>query len=334
MASPPEAGSTPTIELLDVTKRFGKLTALQEVSLSIDEGETCGLVGESGSGKTTLGRCVLKLSRIDSGRIVFKGKRIDDLPEPTFRAYRRSVQFVFQNPLASFNPFYKIETSLLENSRLNRGMGKQLRLERIRSEIERVGLPRRVLDVKPTRLSGGQLQRAALARALVTDPDFIVLDEPSSALDISTRGQIITLLMDIQRERGVSYLIISHDLRVVRSIAHRVFVMYLGEIVESGTNEAVFESPKHPYTRALLKASKMEVPEGVLQASDVLHGEVTQADVALPGCKLAPRCAYASDRCHQELQALVDVGTGQMVRCWQATEGGTSSPERPERGRA
>jgi len=333
MASSPEVGSPPTIKVEDVTKRFGKLTALHRVSFGIGEGETCGLVGESGSGKTTLGRCVLKLLRIDAGRIEFRGKRIDNLPERAFRAYRRSVQFVFQNPLASFNPFYKIETSLLENTRLNPGVTRQKRLERIRSEIERVGLPKRVLEVKPTRLSGGQLQRAALARALVTDPSFIVLDEPSSALDISTRGQIITLLMDIQRERGVSYLIISHDLRVVRSIAHRVFVMYLGEIVESGSNEAVFESPKHPYTRALLRASKMEAPAGVLQARDVLHGEVTQADVALPGCKLAPRCAYANDRCHEELQALVDTGDAHMVRCWRTTEARASSPEWVERGR-
>lgn len=308
------------LQIEGVSKRFSTLRAVSDVTLSLREGETLGLVGESGSGKTTLALCLVNIYKADTGRILFRGKEVQGLPEHRFRRYRGAIQYLFQDPMGSFNPFYSIGHSLNEYAKLNTDLAPKERRSRIEAELERVGLPARVITSKPTSLSGGQLQRAALARVLLTEPELIILDEPTSALDMSTRGQIITLLQEIQAERHVSYLIISHDLRVVRTMANRVAVMYLGEIVEAADNETLFTAPHHPYTRALLNASEMRHLSSRVTDRDVLHGEVTEMQSVAKGCKLAPRCPYALKSCSTQDQELVSVVGGHTVRCWRTTD--------------
>jgi len=313
------------LEVRGVGKSFEDLKAVDDVTFSIKPGETLGLVGESGSGKTTLGKCILKLQTNEEGVIIYGDQEIQALSESEFRPYRAEIQMLFQNPLTSFNPLFTIQTSILEYCNLNGELATEKeRIARAKREIERVNLPMRTLSSKPNQLSGGQLQRAALARVLVTDPKIIVLDEPTSSLDMSTRGQIIGLLKHIQNDLEVSYLIISHDLRVIRSIAHRVMVMYLGEIVEEASNKELFSLPGHPYTRALLKAASVK---GVFEGGkhkDVLQGEVTQSSGEYSACKLATRCQYAKDRCFEERQKLNFLSEEHAIRCWRVLEGDLS----------
>ncbi|MBK8021230.1 MAG: ABC transporter ATP-binding protein [Chloroflexi bacterium] len=256
--------SAPLIAVEDALKTFTvrkrslrrvRMTALDHISLTIGQGETVGLVGESGSGKSTLGRAILNLTRLDSGRILYKNAEIQNLRESEFRPLRRKLQMVFQNPLTSFNPMITIEAALLDSMRLVTDMDLEAKRRRVLKLLDQVELNNRFATLYPYEMSGGQLQRAALARALAPDPDFIFLDEPTAALDMSIKGQIVNLLLRLQRETSASFIFVSHDLRVVRYIADRVLVMHNGKIVESGDKTQIFDHPQHAYTQKLLSAT-------------------------------------------------------------------------------
>ncbi len=236
-------------------RTVGHVYAVDGVSLSVEEGQTYGLVGESGCGKTTLGRSVLRLVDITDGSVNFDGTDLAKLPAEEMRTYRRRLQMVFQDPLGSLNPRQNIE-SILSEGMAAHGIGgtREERREKIRDILAKVGLPANALSRYPHEFSGGQRQRIGIARALATNPKIIVLDEPVSALDVSIQAGILNLLLDLQQQFGLSYLFVSHDLSVVKHLAHHVAVMFKGEIVEQGPAEQVFGSPRHDYTRKLLDA--------------------------------------------------------------------------------
>jgi oligopeptide/dipeptide ABC transporter ATP-binding protein len=295
--------------------RRRETVALDGVDVSVMPGETVGIVGESGSGKSTLGRAIVRLLRLDAGRIFFEGREVQDLDDAAFRPLRARLQMVFQNPLASFNPAMTIGDALVDAMRLVDGLGAAEKRERAASLLAEVQLDGRFAALYPYEMSGGQLQRVALARALAPGPKLVFLDEPTSALDMSIRGQVVNLLLRLQRESGVAFLFVSHDLRVIRYCAHRLVVLYLGEVVESAPKETLFAAPRHPYTDALLASTRLGGGERRL----ALHGEAT-ADTPEASCRLAPRCPHALPRCRTERQQLREIAPGHLVRCWRAEE--------------
>lgn len=297
------------------------MTAVDDVSLIVRRGETVGLVGESGSGKSTLGRAILRLLDLDGGKILFEGQEIQGLSEREFRPLRTKLQMVFQNPATSFNPAMTIGQTLVDAMCLSRHLTLKQKEQRALALLDQMELDERFVALYPYEMSGGQLQRVALARALAPEPDFIFLDEPTAALDMSIRGQIINLLLSLQRQSSLSFIFVSHDLRVIRYIAHYVYVMYLGQIVEAGPKHAVFETPRHPYTRALLAATLIgQAERGEMRRTGMLAGEVIQRTPDFAGCKLYGRCRYATERCAHEPQALRTVAPDHWVRCWRAEE--------------
>jgi peptide/nickel transport system ATP-binding protein/oligopeptide transport system ATP-binding protein len=321
-ATPTLKAPQPILLVEDAVKRFElrqrslrreTMTALDHVSLTLTRGETIGLVGESGSGKSTVGRAILRLLSIDSGRIVFDGREIQDLDDAAFRPLRAEIQMVFQNPAASFNPTMTIGDALADAMRLIGIDRASERRARALSLLSRMQLDERFIDLYPYEMSGGQLQRVALARALAPEPRLIFLDEPTAALDMSIRGQIVNLLRGLQREGALSFIFVSHDLRVIRHVADRVVVMYLGQVVEEGPKATLFATPRHPYTQALLAATRV-TRESDAQA---LSGEAVGS--ARRGCRLAPRCPYALAAC-AEPQVLREIAPGHKVRCWRAEE--------------
>ncbi len=286
------------------------LRAVDGVSFTLREGETLGLVGESGCGKSTLARAILQLQRPTSGSVKWRGRELTTLSERELRPLRRELQVVFQDPYAALNPRMTLAEALgepLEIHRLHEGR----RAERLRELAAMVGLREELLSRTPDALSGGQRQRACIARALAVEPRLLVLDEPVSALDVSVLAQVLNLLVDLQQRLGLSYLFISHDLRVVEYVSDRVAVMYLGRIVETGPREALFRAPGHPYTQALLAA-------GEARASG-LEGEAGDASQVSSGCAFAPRCPMVMEQCRAEAPALD--GDGQRVACHRAWEG-------------
>lgn len=318
------------LELIDITKNFQvrtgilgseKLTAVDNVSFKIDERETVGLVGESGCGKSTIGKSIVKLINIDEGKIRFTDNDISHLSEKDFRKYRKDIQMVFQNPLASFNPLFTIHQSLLDALSLNpQYRSKSEKNGKVSDLLEMVKLPRNFAEKRPHELSGGQLQRIGLARALAPNPRFIFLDEPTSALDMSIRGQIVNLLLDLQDVYKTAYLFVTHDLRVIYFVADRVLVMYLGQIVESGSRDVIFHAPLHPYTHGLLAATLIGRDEGQeVRPISRLKGEVVQPHAERTGCKLYSRCGFATSEC-LEPQHLREVAENHWVRCWRAEE--------------
>jgi peptide/nickel transport system ATP-binding protein len=295
-----------------------RIPAVDGVSLSVGRAETVAVVGESGSGKSTLGRLVLRLLRPDSGRITLVGRDIQNLTDAAFRPLRQHVQMVFQNPLMSFDPFYTIGASIRETMRLRRSGGTGD--AQVGELLDEVGLTPRFAHLRPRSVSGGELQRAALARALAPYPELVVLDEPTSALDMSIQGQVLSLLRDLQQERGLSYLLATHDLRVVRMVSHRVEVMYLGQVMETAPTRELFAQPLHPYTLGLLYASDLA---GRSEASDRkyrIRGALSYPPAGFSGCRLVGRCPFAVERC-KEPQQLVAVGPHHSVRCWRAVAG-------------
>ena len=288
--------------------------AVDDVSFSIDEGETLGLVGESGCGKSTLGRLVLRLVDATSGTIRWRGEPIEQLRGRAMRPYRRQLQAVFQDPYASLNPRMRAWEIVAEPIRnFERVPEAQIR-ERVASLFERVGLRADQLPRYPYEFSGGQRQRLGIARALAPRPRLIVCDEPVSALDVSVQAQVINLLVGLQREFGLSYLFVAHDLAVVEHISRRVAVMYLGRIVELAPTEAIFASPQHPYTEALLSA--VPVPDPTVQRKRIiLGGDVPSPIAPPPGCRFHTRCPYAFDRCRVEEPKLVAVAPGRLAAC-------------------
>jgi ABC-type oligopeptide transport system ATPase subunit len=245
----------PLLEARELTKRFQvrqswteriSVTAVDRLSFRAEAGRTIALVGESGCGKTTVGKLVLGLMKPDQGAVYFRGRTLEEWAARAPSEYRRAVQMVFQNPLSSFNPMLSIGATLVDSMRLRSDLNRSARRDEAARLLERVGLPKEYAERFPSEMSGGQLQRVGVARALAPNPRMIFLDEPTSALDMSVRGQIMNLLLDLQSEYGLTYLLVSHDLRVVRAMAHYVHVMYLGQVVEEGPVEQVLTHPQHP----------------------------------------------------------------------------------------
>ncbi|MDQ6923045.1 MAG: ABC transporter ATP-binding protein [Pseudomonadota bacterium] len=315
----------PLLEVANVTKHYavrggvlgrarGEVHAVDDVSFAIAEGETLGLVGESGCGKTTLGKTVLRLVEPTSGRILWRGKRIDQLRGGAMRPYRRELQAVFQDPYASLNPRMRAADIVAEPIRnFEQATGAQIE-KRVLSLFEKVGLRSDQMTKYPYEFSGGQRQRLGIARALAPQPRLIVCDEPVSALDVSVQAQVINLLVDLQREFGLSYLFVAHDLAVVEHISHRVAVMYLGRIVEIASTRALFASPQHPYTEALLSA--VPVPDPTARRKRLILAGDVPSPIELPaGCRFHTRCPYAFDRCKVEEPVLKEASPAHWVAC-------------------
>lgn len=295
---------------------FGRprgVCAVDGVTLRINRGETLGLVGESGSGKSTTGRLVLGLENPDAGSVAFNGRRLPAMDTPEWRASRARMQMIFQDPLGALDRRLPIAAQVREPLNIHAVGDEALRTARVEELMRSVRLSDDVGQRYPHELSGGQRQRAVLARALATKPDFLVCDEPVSALDVSIQAQVVNLLIDLQAELDLTMLFISHDLRVVRQISERVAVMYLGRVVELGNADDLFVSPQHPYTRALVSASP--APGGRRGERIVLSGDPPNPAAKPGGCAFHPRCPSAFARCRIEAPALVEVAPDRSVAC-------------------
>jgi oligopeptide transport system ATP-binding protein len=291
----------------------GVVRAVDGISFQIETGQTLGIVGESGCGKTTTAKLVLGLEEPTAGTIRFEGRDLSGLDAAGRRRYRRSVQAVFQDPFASLNPRMRVGAIIAEPLITNEKLPAAALRERIRELVDLVGLPSRSPDLFPHEFSGGQRQRIAIARALALSPKLIVLDEPVSALDVSIRAQILNLLRDLQERLGIAYLFIAHDLAAVAHMSHRIAVMYLGKIVESGEGRALARMPKHPYTEALFSAALPSHPDE-RREEIILPGEVPSPLNPPPGCHFHPRCPHAMPRCGKEEPPLREVES-RLVAC-------------------
>ncbi|OZI26912.1 peptide ABC transporter ATP-binding protein [Bordetella genomosp. 9] len=323
----------PLLEVSDLRRYFGAsrsltgrggraIQAVEDVSFHVRTGETLGLVGESGCGKSTTGRMIVGLDRPTRGAIRFKGQDLAALSDAQWRIKRREVQIIFQNPLAALDPRLSIARQIREPLDLH-GIGPAgERDAAVDALMNAVSLPYALRDRYPHQISGGQAQRVVIARALALKPSLIVCDEPVSALDVSVQATVIALLEKLQHDHGIAYLFISHDLRVVRRLSHRVAVMYLGQIVEEAPTDALYERPLHPYTQALLSA----IPDISATLQRTAHASqdkprvVLQGDPPSPaqppdGCRFHTRCPYAQPRCAREMPALRPVADGHAVRC-------------------
>jgi oligopeptide/dipeptide ABC transporter ATP-binding protein len=302
---------------------FGRPTAFVKavdgVSFSVDAGETLALVGESGCGKSTVSRLVLRLIEPDAGQISFEGRDLLALNANGLRAFRRDAQIIFQDPYASLNPRMTIGQILTEPLALHDLVPRPRRRERVEELLRLVGLEPRFARRYPHEFSGGQRQRIAIARALAVEPRLIICDEPVSALDVSIRSQILNLLRDLQERLGLAYIFVSHDLAVVKHIADRVAVMNLGVIVETADAQALFASPRHPYSRALLSAIPVPKPRAK-RSRIVLQGEMPSALNPPAGCRFHTRCPYVIDRCRVEPPQLLEDGTGYATACHRTAE--------------
>ncbi len=293
--------------------------AVDDVNFTIAAGETVGLVGESGCGKTTLGRAAIKLIEPTSGRIVFDGEEIGALSGAELRARRRRFQMVFQDPYGSLDPRLTVADIIGEALEIHGlASGATERRRRVEVLLKQVGLDSSHASRLPHQFSGGQRQRIGIARALAVEPRLIVCDEPVSALDVSVQAQIINLLQDLQREHGIAYLFVAHDLAVVKHISRRILVMYLGRIVESGEAKSLCRSPKHPYTQALLSAVPVVDPDSKRQRI-LLAGDVPSPIHPPGGCPFHPRCPIAEARCKTEVPALRELEPGHLAACHLAT---------------
>jgi peptide/nickel transport system ATP-binding protein len=311
-------------------RHVGDIKAVDDVSLDVRRGETLGLVGESGCGKSTVGRAILRLYEPTSGKIIFDGRDITTLSESELRPIRRRMQMVFQDPFASLNPRHSVGRIVGEPLRVHGLAGRREAARRVGELLEIVGLPRDASSRYPHEFSGGQRQRIGLARALAVNPDFVVCDEPVSALDVSIQAQIINLLESLQRDFDLTYLFIAHDLAVVRHISDRIAVMYLGQIVEVSPAADLYTGPLHPYTISLLSAVPIPDPEVEHRRETILlAGDLPSPANPPSGCRFHPRCPYAQpSRCADEVPALRRVASGHHVACHWVDEirGGLLAP--------
>ena len=298
-----------------LSRTVGYVRAVDGVTFAINEGETLGLVGESGCGKSTVGKTILKLIEPTAGKITLEGKDITALSRREMRPYRREMQIIFQDPYSSLNPRMSVGNIVGEPfviHKLAKGREKE---DRVAELFRRVGLRPEQMRSYPHEFSGGQRQRVGIARALALNPKLIIGDEPVSALDVSIQAQVINLLMDLQAERGLSYLFISHDLAVVEHISHRVAVMYLGKLVELADKKTIYSNPQHPYTEALLSAVPVPDPAARRKKRVLLEGDVPSAIDPPSGCRFHTRCPYVEARCRTEEPQWREVEKGHWVAC-------------------
>ncbi len=289
--------------------------AVDDVSLYIDEGETFGLVGETSCGKSTLGRTLLRLHEPTSGSIVYRGK---DITKVNMRPYRSRMQIIFQDPAGSMDPQMKIGGLFDEVLKAN-GIGENTsdRLDISKEHLQMVGLKPEAVDRYPSEFSGGEQQRISIARTLILKPEFLVCDEPTSALDVSIQAQIINLLEDLQKQLGLTYLFISHNLPIVRHISDRIGVMYLGKIIELGSSSEVYSAPLHPYTSALMASVPIPDPRSTHKAmTQKIHGDIGSGSSVPTGCRFHPRCPYAEERCRLEEPPFAEHSPGHFCSCW------------------
>lgn len=297
---------------------MGLLHAVDDVSFTLDSGKTMGVVGESGCGKSTLGRTLIHLQESTDGKIIFEGKDITHVKGRQLHEIRNKMRIIFQDPYASLDPRLTVEDTIKEAFVVSKGLSKAQINEQTERIMELVGIDQRLRASYPHELDGGRRQRVGIGRALSLNPKFIVCDEPVSALDVSIQAQILNLLMDLQEQMGISYLFVTHDLSVVRHISHSICVMYLGQLVETAPTDDIFESPLHPYTKALLSAiPSIDIDKPMQNVQ--LAGELVSPINPKPGCRFAPRCPYATEACHQP-QKLVEVETGHFVSCCRVKE--------------
>lgn len=297
------------------------LRAVDGVSFEIGRGETLGLVGESGSGKSTIGRCVLRLEDPTAGEVWYQGQPLARTSAAALRPYRREMQMVFQDPYDSLNPRLTVGEMVAEPLVVNRLCSPKEARQRVKELFHRVGLKQELIGRYPHQLSGGQNQRVGIARALATEPRLLVLDEPTSALDVSVQAKLVNLLARLQQEMRLSYLFISHDLAVVSHLSARVVVLYLGRVVEVGTRDQIYGTPRHPYTMALMSALSGENPLSRRQGRIALSGEIPSPINPPAGCRLASRCPFAAPECATIPQILTEVADGHQVACHRAVAG-------------
>lgn len=327
------------VEIRDLRKHFpvgsglfsrhrGAVKAVDGVDLAILPGETLGLVGESGCGKSTLGRCILRLIEPTGGEVCFEGKNLLSLSPKEMREMRRQMQIIFQDPYASLNPRMRVGEIIGEGLEIHKLATGKKKKDRVMELLHHVGLRQEHYDRYPHEFSGGQRQRIGIARALAVNPKFIVADEPVSSLDVSIQAQIINLMQELQEKMHLTYLFISHDLRVVEHISHRVAIMYLGKIVEIASSETIYRDARHPYTRALLAAVPIPAPERKKEKA-ILQGDVPSPIQPPPGCSFHPRCPYREDICDKVEPKLGFLPGGHGVACHVFGPGGRQKPVGP-----
>jgi peptide/nickel transport system ATP-binding protein len=296
----------------------GQLHAVDDVSMIFIRGMTMGVVGESGCGKSTLGRTIIHLQESTNGQIFFEGRDVTCVKSEQLAELRRRMQIVFQDPYSSLNPRYTVEETFKEPLFLSGRADNKTIGREIRKLMDLVGIADRLRKAYPHEMDGGQRQRVGIGRALAMNPSFIVCDEPVSALDVSIQAQIINLLLDLQRDIGLTYMFVTHDLSVVRYISDTISVMYLGQLVETSVSDELFENPLHPYTKALLSA----IPSTDIHLRKnrvILQGEITSPINPKPGCRFATRCLYASESCHEK-QSLEEISPGHFISCCRVRE--------------
>ncbi len=312
----------PMIEVRDLKKYFksprGTVHAVDDVTLHIDKGTTMGIVGESGCGKSTLGRTIIQMIQPTEGKIFFDGKDVTGLKGRELREFHSRAQFIFQDPYSSLNPRYTVEQTISEPL-INSGRYSRRDIDKKTTELmDMVGVAQRLRLSYPHEMDGGRRQRVVIARALALDPEFVVCDEPVSALDVSIQAQVLNLLQDLQKDKNLTYMFITHDMSVVRHISNDISVMYLGQLVETSPSKELFRKHYHPYTKALLSA---------IPSTDIHHkmnrillkGEITSPINPKPGCRFAARCDYATEKCH-EPQKLEEVAPNHFVSCCRVHE--------------
>ncbi len=296
----------------------GTLHAVDDVSFTIEEGTTLGIVGESGCGKSTLGRTLVHLLESTEGDFYFKGQNVTKLKRKGLREYREKAQIIFQDPYSSLDPRMTVEDTIYEALSLTKRYTRAEAMKKITEVMDMVGIDRRLRLSYPHELDGGRRQRVGIARALALDPKFIVCDEPVSALDVSIQAQVLNLLQDLQKEKGLTYMFITHDLSVVRHISDNIGVMYLGQLVETSPSKELFKRQYHPYTKALLSAiPSLDIDNKMKRI--ILKGEITSPINPKPGCRFADRCPYATEACRQP-QKLVEVSPNHFVSCCRVKE--------------